>query len=154
MPASQLSIKETQDFYSVCLCQKRILKIDRGDRLSLKVAIITMINSGLAKQVELAKAFHLSRETISNYLKTYEKSGVAGLVDRRLRSHGIPEEIEKRVVELLIEHTTKKVDIAGIISQEFGQSIGRTKIYEIRKRHLRHIEEHLQSRDTKKRKKN
>lgn len=140
---SKVRIEETSEQYSVFLDEneEQLFEIQKEDRLSLKMAIVSMVNSGLATQVELAKIFHLRRETIANYVKAYKKSGISGLGDLRMGSHGIPDAVENRIVELLRSATTKKVEIPQIIQREFGKSISRTKIYGIRKKHLSVIQE-------------
>jgi transposase len=119
-------------------------KIRKNDRLALKVAIISMVNSGLAKQVDLAKAFHLHRDSISKYLKAYRQLGLASLTNQRTGPRGVPHEMEKRVIELL-SATTIRTEIPKIILREFGESISRTQVYKIRKRHLSEREKEQQS---------
>ena len=69
---SKLLIEENQDEYIVRLGKNTLFKIKKGDRLSIRVAIISLVNCGLVKKVDLARAFHLHRDTISNYLKLYK----------------------------------------------------------------------------------
>lgn len=147
----KLNIEETSTLYTVSLENRVLFQISKKDRLSLKVAIVAMVNTGLAKQVELAKCFHLRRETIANYVKAYKKSGLAGLPDRRTGPDGISDEIEKRVVELL-STSMKKTDIVKTISQEFGKTISRTKVYNIRKQYLSVIQKR-QSQESNEKKK-
>lgn len=140
----QLTIEETSDLYRVSLETKLLFEIKKDDRLSLKVAIISMINTGLARQVELAKSFYLRRETIANYVKAYKKLGLVGLIGHSTGRHGIPDAIEERIVELLCCTSAKKAEVIKIISQEFGKTISRTKIYEIRKKYLSDIKKQQQ----------
>lgn len=137
---NKVSLEESSDSYTFYLAEKAYISVNKKDKLSLKTTIVSLVNGGIAKQVELARALGLSKQAISNYLKSYRESGVSGLADRRPASHGIPEKIEKRVVELL-STSMKKMDIVKTISQEFGKSISRTKIYDIRKKHLSVIQE-------------
>lgn len=137
-PDLQLSIKELQEIYIVSLGEKTLFTIKKNDHFAIKMGIISMVNTGLFKQVDLAKSFHLHRDTIANYLKAYEKSGLTGLIERQPGPQGIPEEIEKRIIKLLLE-SAKRVEIPKIILQEFGKSISRTKVYEIRKKYLSEI---------------
>jgi transposase-like protein len=116
------------------------VKVKKEDPLSLKVAMVALVNGGLAKQSELARAFNIRRQTIWNYLQTYRKFGLSGLADHRVGSHGIADEIEKRVVDLLIK-SSKRVEIPKMIAQEFGKSISRAKVYEIRRKHLLKIKQ-------------
>jgi len=127
--------------------------VKKEDKLALKIAIVTIIEGGLAKQVELAKALGIRRQTISKYLGFYRESGVASLIDGRTGSHGISKEIENRVVELLTD-SIKKVEIPKIIASEYGMNISKTKIYEIRKEHLSYIENQLQMKKNQDGKKN
>jgi transposase len=131
----RLSLEETPDSYIFYLGEEAHIKVKKEEPLSLKVAIVALASGGLAKQGELAKVFGMRRQTIWNYLKAYRKYGVSGLANHRSGSHGIPDEIEKRVVELLLR-ATQRVEIPKIIAQEFGKSISRAKVYEIRKKHL------------------
>ncbi len=111
----QLSLEETLDSYIFYLGEEAHIKVKKEEPLSLKVSIVALVNGGLAKQVELAKVFGIRRQTIWKYLKAYRKNGISGLADHRSGSHGIPSEIEKRVVELLLK-ATKRVEIPKIIA--------------------------------------
>lgn len=147
----QLSLKDSPDAYTLILGEKAHISIKKKDRLSLKTTIVSLINGGLAKQTELAEAFDISRQSISKYLKSYSEAGIAGLADQRPSSHGINKEIEKRVLELL-STSAKKTEILKIIVQEFGKQISRTKLYELRKKHLSEIQE-IQSKESGEKKK-
>ena len=135
-----LSIEETEDSYTFFLGEKAHLTVKKADKMSLKLAIVSIVNGRLARQVELSRILGISRQSISNYMKRYRECGLSALADQRPHSHGIPQKIEKRVIELL-STPKKKKEIADIIFQEFGREISRTKIYEIRKQNHAELED-------------
>jgi transposase len=58
-----------------------------GDRAAEALAMVSLVDAGWAKQVEVARAFQCSPRTVRRYERRFEEGGLAGLV----RSAGYPQ---------------------------------------------------------------
>ena len=60
-----------------------IFTCHRDDRVSIRVAAVTVLENGWAKKTDLAKALGLHRSTLHRDLRKFRESGVEGLAEKR-----------------------------------------------------------------------
>ena len=76
---------------------------DEGDAASFRLITSQIVNSGTAKQVEIAKAFGVSAISIKRYVKILREKGPAGFFEekRRRGTHVLKEDVLAEAQNLL-----------------------------------------------------
>jgi len=81
-----------------------IFTCDQDDRTSVRVAAVTVLENGWAKQADLAKALGLHRSTLHRDQRKFRESGVEGLAEKRRgpkQAHTLTPELIQEAQKLL-----------------------------------------------------
>ena len=81
-----------------------IFTCHRDDRVSIRVAAVTVLENGWAKKTDLAKALGLHRSTLHRDLRKFRESGVEGLAEKRRgpkQAHTLTPEVIQEAQKLL-----------------------------------------------------
>ena len=81
-----------------------IFTCDQDDRTSVRVAAVTVLENGWAKQADLAKALGLHRSTLHRDQRKFRENGVEGLTEKRRgpkRAHTLTPELIREAQKLL-----------------------------------------------------
>jgi DNA-binding MarR family transcriptional regulator len=93
------------------------------DRASIRVAAVTIVQNGWAKQSAVAKALSLHRSTISRDLGRFESCGVEGLVEKRRgpkKPHTLTPQVRRKAQKLLDEGASIRATAADIGMSDRG----------------------------------
>jgi len=95
-----------------------IFRFQEGDRMGTHLAMALLVETGLAKASEVAKAFSVHRTTIFRSQKKIEEGGIGGLVGEKRGPKG------GRKIKGELEKAIKKLKSQGLSNEKIGQRLG------------------------------
>ena len=95
-----------------------IFRTYEGDRMGTHLAMVHLIETGLAKASEVAKAFSVHRTTIFRSQKKIEEGGIGGLVEEKRGPKG------GRKIKGQLERVIKRLKTQGLSNEAIGQRLG------------------------------
>lgn len=104
---------------------------DREDRAAEAAAIASLARAGVARRVELAKAFGCHRNTVWRLEERFDEGGMAGVVPAKRGPKG-PHKVTPAVLAVLREHCSEGAgQVRRIIAERTGVQLSR--------RYVRHL---------------
>lgn len=95
-----------------------IFRTHEGDRMGKHLAMVHLVETGLAKASEVAKAFSVHRTTIFRSQKKIEEGGIGGLVGEKRGPKG------GRKIKGQLERVIKRLKSQGLSNKEIGRRLG------------------------------
>ncbi len=111
-------INKEGDICSVFYSAIPIFRYHEEDRIGKHMAMIHLVETGLAKASEVAEAFSVHRTTIFRSQKKIEQEGVSGLVEKKTGPKG------GKKIKGELEKVIKKLKLQGLSNEAIGQRLG------------------------------
>lgn len=111
-------INKEGDICSVFYSAIPIFRYHEEDRIGKHMAMIHLVETGLAKASEVAEAFSIHRTTIFRSQKKIEQEGVSGLVEKKTGPKG------GKKIKGELEKVIKKLKLQGLSNEAIGQRLG------------------------------
>jgi hypothetical protein len=106
------------DMCSVFYSAIPVFRYHEEDRTGKHIAMIHLVETGLAKASEVAEAFSVHRTTIFRSQKKIEQEGVSGLVEKKTGPKG------GKKIKGELEKVIKKLKLQGLSNEAIGQRLG------------------------------
>jgi transposase len=102
----------------VSVCGVVVAHYDVGDQMSEALAMVTLVQQGMALQVEVARGFECSERTVRRYVQRYESGGLAALG----RPSGYPK--AKKRLRAASHRSVNQWKADGMSNREMARRLG------------------------------
>ena len=127
-------IKDLGSHIRIVVNHHHLFEYKKEDKLSKVASIVTLLKTGAAKQIEIAQAFDINRDTSRRYLHNVGKYGLAGLFMTKTGPQG-PHKITPKVHRFIVERLHMNQGVSAIlkaVKEEFDLELSRRSIERIR----------------------
>ena len=127
-------MKDLGSHIRIVVNHHHLFEYKKEDRISKVASIVTLMKTGAAKQIEIAQAFDINRDTSRRYLHNVEKYGLAGLFMTKTGPQG-PHKITPKVHRFIVEKLHINQGVAAIlraVKEEYDIELSRKSIERIR----------------------
>jgi len=127
-------MKDLGSHIRIVVNHHHLFEYKKEDGISKVASIVTLLKTGAAKQIEIAQAFDINRDTSRRYLHNVEKYGLAGLFMTKTGPQG-PHKIIPKVHRFIVERLHLNQGVGAIlkaVKEEFDIELSRKSIERIR----------------------
>ena len=107
----KIQVIESKEKKEVYVKGQKYMSWDIQDQIGQRLAVVSLYQSGIANQEEIAKAFSIHVNTVYNYIRTVDEEGMKGLMSDRSGPKGnwkVTPEVRGKILLTLITNKAKE----------------------------------------------
>jgi len=127
-------MKDLGSHVRIVVNHHHLFEYRKEDKISQVAAIVTLLRTGAAKQIEIPQAFDVNRDTARRYLSNVERYGLVGLFMTKTGPQG-PHKITPKVYRFIVARLRSGEGVAAVlraVKEEFDLELSRKSIERIR----------------------
>lgn len=126
-------MKDLGSHIRIVVNHHHLFEFKKEDTVSKVASIVILLRIGVAKQVEIDRAFDVNRDTARRFLSNVERYGLAGLFMTKTGPQG-PHKITPKVHRFIVDNLHQNQGVAVILKavrEEFDLELSRKSIERI-----------------------